>query len=431
MTHKIYSYITAWALAACATSLQAQTTAYICDGYDYETVQIKSRTDIQVSADQSQVTLGDKTFDIADVDSIVFNEPQYPAVDIVWADGTAEVNIDKRITGVQAQVVGGYVTIRSTNTTDEILYRLSGSSTDGGLVLNGNYKLRMDLNGVSLTSKNGCPMDIECGKRIEVKMLKDTENTFVDGAGNTQKGAFYAKGHLEFKGKGTLNVTGNAKHAICAGEYLQFKPSCGTVNILSAVSDGIHCGKGKQNDDNSRFIMDGGTVNVSGAGSDCIDCDDYGSAFINGGTLTLNVTQSDGTGLKADSIVYMTGGHIRLNVSGDISQGIRYCMDGHFTGGTIDGTISGNGAKGIKAKKAKSGSTVMNGADAHFDGTDMSLTISGGTYTVDNTKCYGLHIDKDLYQTAGTITFDITNAEADSYKAKATYLTGGTITPNK
>ena len=427
MSHKIFSYIAALALAAGATEGQAQTTAYVCDGYDYDAIQINSRTDIAFSTDQKQVTIGKETFDMADVDSIIFHEPQYPAIDIVWNGGSANVTVDSRITGVSYTVNGGYVTISSTNTSEELLYRLSGSSEDGGLLLNGSYKLRMDLNGVKLTSKSGCPMDIECGKRIEVKLQKGTVNSFCDGANSQVKGAFYTKGHLELKGKGTLNVTGNAKHALCAGEYLQFKSSCGTINILSAVSDGIHCGKGKKTDaENSRLIIDGGTINISGAGSDCIDCDDYGSAFINGGSLTLNVSQTDGTGLKCDSILYMNGGEIQLNVTGNISQGIRYCYNGYFSGGTIEGTITGNGAKGIKAKAAKN-TTVVNGGDAHFDGTDVTLTIEGGTNVADQSKCYGIHIDKDLYQTAGTITLHVNNTEAGGYKAKNTYLTGGSI----
>ncbi len=424
-----YSFIIAAAMAFGAAQAQAQEYAYVCDGYDYDRVKLDGKTSVSFSSDQSTVTIGDETFDTADVDSIIFHEPQYPAVNIVWNGSSATVTVDPAISGVTYSTSGGYVTITSTNTTDELLYVLSGSSSAGGLTLNGSYKLRMHLNGVSLTSLTGSPMDIECGKRIEVKLMKGTTNTFVDASTSSVKGSFYTKGHLEFKGAGTLNVTGNYKHAICAGEYLQFKSSTGIVNILGAVSDGIHCGAGEQNSEDSQFIMNGGTITISNCGSDCIDADDYGSMFLNGGTLNLNVSQQDGTGLKCDSILYMTDGTVNLNVTGVISQGIRYSYDAYFDGGTITGTVSGNGSKGFKAKKT-TGSTVNNGGDSHFRGTDISLTLTGGTYSGDSSKCIGLRIDKDMYQTDGDISVTVSNSAATGIQVKGTtYLTGGTCSP--
>lgn len=410
----------------------AQVTAYVCEGYDDEAISIESKTDIVFSDDQKTVTIGTKTFDVASVDSIIFHEPQFPSVDIVWDGTTATVTIPSSIKGVTSSVSGGHVTITSTNTTDELLYTLSGTSSNGSLTLNGSYKLTMHLNGVNLTSAKGAAVDIECGKRVEVKLIKGTVNTFADYAGGSQKGAFYCKGHLELKGKGTMNVTGNAKHALCSKEYLQLKSSLGELNILGAKSDGIHCGEGdKTNPENSRFTMNGGKVTISKCGNDCIDADDYGSMFINGGTATLNISQNDGAGLKCDSIIYMTNGTINLNLTGNISQGIRYNYDAYFMGGTITGNISGNGSKGFKAKSTSTSSTVNKGGDTHFQGTNVELTLSGGTYTADNTKCGGIRVDKNYYQTAGDILVTIANSAAIGLEVKGTTTrTGGTYTEN-
>lgn len=419
------------ALLLGATAAQAQVDVYVCEGYDYEHIAVASRTEVDFSSDQTQVTIGDETFDLSDIDSIVFHEPQFPAVEINWTSSGATVSVPASISGVTYTTSGGYVTITSTNTTDELLYVLSGSSAKGGLQINGSYKMRIHLNGVSLTSLKGSPFDIECGKRIEVKLMKGTENSFVDAASSSVKGAFYTKGHLEIKGKGTLNVTGNYKHAICAGEYLQLKASTGTVNVLAAASDGIHCGDGEENSEHSYFIMDGGTLNIASVGSDCIDADDYGSIILNDGNINLSISQTDGCGLKADSCVYMNGGELVLDISGTINQGIRYNYDGYFDGGTITGTISGAGSKGFKAKSTSSSSTVNNGGDIHFRGTDVSLTVSGGTYTADSSKCIGIRIDKDCYQTDGTITVSVTNSAAEGIDIKgSTYRTGGTCTVN-
>ena len=414
--------------ALCAENATAQIKAYVCEGYDDEDVNISSKTDISFSADKSTVTVGKETFNVEDVDSILFHKPKFNSVDIVWNGNSATVTIPSSIKGVTSSVSGGHVTITSTNTSEELLYVLSGNSSNGSLTLNGKYKLRMHLNGVSLTSSKGAALDIECGKRVEVKLMKGTTNYLEDCTQGSQKAAFYTKGHLEIKGKGTLNVKGKTKHAICAKEYLQLKTSTGIINILGAVSDGIHCGEGdKSLPENCRFIMNGGNVTISGCGSDCIDSDDYGSMFINGGTANLNVSQSDGAGLKCDSIIYMTDGNINLNVTGTISQGIRFAYDAFFDGGKVEGTISGNGSKGFKAKKTTAGTTVNNGGDAHFRGTDVTLTLSAGTYTADGTKCGGIRVDKDMYQTDGAIHITKTNSAAVPIEVKGTdNKTGGT-----
>lgn len=410
----------------------AQTKVYVCDGYDVEGISISHPTDVTFSADGKTVTVGDESFDIADIDSITMTEPLFTAVTVKYNGTTATVDIPSALSGlVKASVSGAHVTLTSTASEKnggELLYILEGTSTNGSFTLNGSYKLRLHLNGVSLTSTKGAAIDIECGKRIEVKLMKGTTNTLVDCSGGSQKAAFYVKGHLEIKGKGTLNITGKTKHALCAKEYLQLKSSTGTINILGATNDGIHCGEGDKTDpENSRFIMNGGTLNISGCGKDCIDADDYGSMYINGGTTTLNMTQSDAAGLCCDSVIYMTAGTIKLNISGSNCQGIRNGYDAYFDGGSISGTVSGDGSKGFKAKKTTSTTgTVLNGGNAHFRGTDVTLSLTGGTSS-DQTKCGGIRIDKDLYQTAGTITITKTNSAAVGLEVKGTDThTGGT-----
>lgn len=403
--------------AACLSTL-GQGKFYVCEKYDYESYNVMNSDSVfkefVYSEDQSQVTIGNDTYNVADIDSIVFEEPSFPCVSIVWNGESATVTVDPSITGVSYNVNKGHVTITSSNTTDELLYVLSGTSSNGSLLLNGSYKLTMHLNGVSLTNTSGAALDIECGKRIEMKLLKGTVNSFVDGANGTQKAALYCKGHLEIKGKGTLNVTGNTKHALGVKEYLQLKSSAGAINILGAVSDGIHCGKGSSaaaDWENCRFVMNGGTVSISNCGSDCIDADDYGSMYINGGSIDMTVDQLNGCGLKCDSIMRMTGGAVNMTVSGNLSNGIKHNYHSYFSGGTIDGTVSGNGAMGVYAKKvSKSTGTVLKGGDIHLDGTDVTLQVSGGVYNGDD--CIGIAVDGNYYQTGGTVHVTVANEAA-------------------
>ena len=418
-------------VAALTLNANAQQNIYVCEGFRYEKHTVESTDDIVFSNDGLEVTIGDEeTYELADIDSITFAEPQYPRINIVYNGASATVDIAPSVKGVTYSISGANVTLTSYNYTDEYLYTVSGASTSGSLTINGDYKLTVELAGLDLTNPSGPAIDIECGKRIGVILKKGTVNNLADGKSGDHKGAFYTEGHPEFEGSGTLNVTGNTKHAICAKEYLQFKKSTGTINILKAVSDGIHCGKGKKNDDNSHFIINGGEINVNNAGSDCIDADDYGCMYINGGTLNLNVTASDGTGLKCDSIIRMTDGVINVNVLGPLSEGIRTNYAAYFDGGTINATVASDGSKGIRAKKCtKTTDMVLNGGFLYFNGTDVDMTVSGKTYVSDATACAGIRSDRDFTQTAGDITITMESSDATALVVKGTEnRTGGTLT---
>ncbi len=411
--------------------INAQQKIYVCEGFTYDVYELASTDDIVFSPDGLEVSIGNhKTYELKDIDSITFAEPQFPRIDIKYDGASATVHIGANVKGVTYNINGAVVTLTSTNYTDEYLYSVSGTSTNGSLIINGEYKLTVELAGLNLTNPNGPAIDIECGKRIGVILKDGTVNTLADGANGTHKGAFYTEGHPEFEGGGTLNVTGNTKHAICAKEYLQFKKSTGIVNILGAVSDGIHCGKGKQNDDNSYFQINGGIITVNNAGSDCIDADDYGCMIIKGGILNLNVSATDGTGLKCDSIIYMTGGDIKINVNGPLCEGIRANYAAYFDGGDIQMNVTADGTKGIRAKRcSKTTDTVINGGFLYFRGATVDMNISGKTYSVDGTECVGIRADRNFNLSDGAIILTITSTDATGLVVKgADNRTGGTLT---
>ncbi len=390
-------------LTAALCSLNAQQKIYVCEGFRYHVEEIASTDDLKFFANGTKIGVTEAdAYELSDVDSITFAEPMYPRIDIKYEGSSATVTVDPSVKGVTYNINGANVTITSTNLTNEYLYSVSGQSDNGSLVINGEYKLTVELAGLTLTNPKGPAIDIQCGKRIGVILKKGTVNTLADGKSGTHKGAFSMEGHPEFEGGGTLNVTGNTRHAIRAKEYLQFKRSTGEVNILSAVSDGIHCGKGKQNDDNSRFIINGGVITVNNAGGDCIDSDDYGSMFINGGTLNLNVSAFDAKGLKCDSIIRMTGGHVKINVTGAKSEGIRACWDAILTGGQIDIDLNAGGTEGIKGNKCtKSTDTVLNGGNLTFAGAVVNVNINQKEYS--GSETIGINAEKTFTQTAGTV----------------------------
>ena len=205
---------------------------------------------------------------------------------------------------VTASVNGADVSITSTATAaiNEITYGLTGGTTDGSFTFTGTYKATVELFGVSITNPTGPAIDIQNGKRIEISAKKETVSTLRDGtstATDAWKGALYCKGHIQFKGKGTLNVYGNYAHAIKAGEYIEMK-NC-TINVYSAVKDAINC--------NQYFAMESGVINLSGFGDDGIQVDleandtsteNTGNFTMTGGTININMYGATGESVKAE-----------------------------------------------------------------------------------------------------------------------------------
>ena len=348
--------------------------------------------------------------------------PAQSTIEVKWNGSNATVNIPTGITDVKATIEGANVSITSTTSTTEYTYRLSGTTTDGSLTLYGDHKLTLQLAGLSLTNAHGgAAIDVECGKRIAVVLTKDTRNTLADAAKGSQKAALYFKGHVEFEDHGVLNVTGRLKHAICAKEYMELKASTGTINVLGAASDGIHCGKGKANNEHNYFQMKGGNVNIMNVEGDGIDSDDYGTISIEGGSLSINV--ADGaTGLKADSLLTVRGGTANIAVKGDDSEGLRSRYRTTISGGRIDIAVSGNGSKGIKGKRYTEDATVLDGGDVTISGGEVNIHVLGGNLkdpdTDDVSKCMGLSVDADYRQTGGTVNITALGPNTYTYTVK-------------
>jgi len=354
-------------------------------------------------------------------------------IEIVYDGSEATVNIPSGINDVVSSRNGANVIITSNTTDKEYVYRVKGASADGSLTIKGDYKLTLQLAGVTLTNAHGgAAIDVNCGKRIAVELADGTINTLSDAIGS-HKAALHFEGHVEFKGGGKLNVSGKVKHAIRAKEYIELKSSTGTINILEAVSDGIHCGKGKVNNEHNYFLMKGGIVNITNVGGDGIDSDDYGVVKIEGGVLSVNI-KDDASGLKADSTVTINDGKINISVKGEDSKGIRANYAINITGGKTNIIVEGDGSKGIKSKRYESGSTVLNGGELNIGGGEISVQCNGKNLSTgsDFTKCVAISVDTDLKQTAGDVyitVFDEAIAYTlggETYEGSETH-TGGTF----
>ena len=240
-------------------------------------------------------------------------------VKVEYNGNSAAVTIPAEASGYVSNLNGesSHVKLLQTSTTTknpgEIIYQLSGQSDNGEFYLTGEYKATLQLNGLTLTNPDSTAIHVKDGKRIKVSMTANTVNTLKDGVNDsTSKGCFHCKGHTEFVGKGTLNVSSSFNHAIYSKEYVEVK-NC-TINVTGAKKDGIHC--------QEYCLISSGEVNISGVEDDGIQVE-LKDSVATGQTLNHEDENSGN--------FYMTGGTLNINVLGS------YCIKAYgsitFTGG--------------------------------------------------------------------------------------------------
>lgn len=436
-------------------------------------------------ADITDMSFGEK--DIADPDPTPGVEPSDdPNVITIEWNGAEAPAIHCSAPGVSVTREGGNVFVTNTNTDTEYTYVLRGQSTDGSLTLTADYKSTIQLDGLSLQSGLEEALNIKCGKRIALVVGNGTVNSLADAtADNGQKGALYCKGHLEMEGGGTLNLTGNVKHALSTKEYLQLKKKfTGELNVLAAANDGIHAGqyfqmnngnvtisgvKGDgiqaeittdpEDEQNGQMIIKGGNINITLAGDDVVALKADSLMSIIDGTISITTTGADGKGIKTDTDIIVgnkdTGTGPILSV---VTKGGRLAEDG-TTGGNTGGTggggwwgggrpggggwgpgggesSSGSSSKAIKAEGTYTqygGNLYINTANAEGieskNNSATSMNFNGGTVY--------LYCSDDCINSAGAINFNGAHVMAISFnndaidsnygKAGSLVITDGTV----
>jgi hypothetical protein len=267
-------------------------------------------------------------------------------INIVYSGTSVTVSGD---TNGYVTTNGAHVTVNSGTANDSLLLVLSGSTTDGSLLVYRQRKYGIQLNGLTLNNSNGPAINNQCGKALYLHVADGTTNQLTDGtlyAEQTydQKGALFSEGQMIILGTGTLSVTGNCKHAIACDDYIIIDENV-TLHASSSTGNGI-----KVND----------------------------GLWINNGTLDISVTADAARGIKCDSVVVITGGNTTITTSGDCiydsseqdyssAACIKCDYDFTMSGGTLTMTSSGDGGKGINSS-----------AGVIFSGGTLSAITTGG-----------------------------------------------------
>ena len=135
-------------------------------------------------------------------------------------DGTTAKVTQKTKDSVKVVVKGASVDIESLYRGRQLTLRLTGRSEDGRLVLKTAGKAKVTLDGLTLTSREGAPIELKNKKRVEIVAAKGTENmltvTACNDTTNHKAAVIWAKDKLLFSGKGVLHVvaTGNGCRGI-------------------------------------------------------------------------------------------------------------------------------------------------------------------------------------------------------------------------
>ena len=356
---------------------------------------------------------GGSTLNIRDIDSIVFRQESPHTGDTVYITYNGNsVTVDNPFAddGVQIHTDGAFVDVESWRM--DVPYVVSGSSDNGRLIYYSMTPFHLTLDNLSLS--NPSTVAIAMGVYVPVTLRLKGTSTLADGANGPQVGTMDMPCELTVNGPGTLQITGNAKHAMNIEGPITI--NSGTIRILGSDSDGIH--------GSSNLTWNGGTLEIVSAGSDGLDIS--GNITIQGGDLAINTTAESQRGIKVSGIFTMNDGSLTLNTSGANSKGIKADSLVYINGGTLTIANSGDMSKGIKAD-----------GDINISGGIIDITSSGSTVLqlVNNQNepayCTAIKCDTDINITGGdfTITLPTTNHGGKSISADGNLsISGGDFT---
>ena len=295
---------------------------------------------------------------------------------------------------------GADVTVNAENSSDSLLLVLSGSTTDGSLLVYRQQQYGIKLNSVSIKNNDGPAINNQCGKWLYLDVADGTTNTLTDGTSYTdivvngttidQKGCLFSEGQVYVKGTGKLAITGNCKHGFASDDYIVIDDNV-TLNVYSSAGNGI-----KVND--GLWINNGNIgISVTADAARGIKCDSV--VVISGGSTTISTSgdcvydtevqdYSSAACIKCESQFTMTAGTLKLISSGDGGKGINCAADVVFSGGELIAKTTGSNDNG-KPKAIKS---------------DAGIIVSGGSFSAYVNKSWACDNGSESEEPADHIT---------------------------
>ena len=303
--------------------------------------------------------------------------------------------------------------------TEEGTYLLSGSLSDGSVVIHTdeNVKVRLILNGVSINSSNSAAIYVKSADKVFITLAPDTENVLSNGGtyetvdDNNIDSVIFSKADLTLNGSGSLKVTAKEGHGVVSKDDLVI--TGGTYNI-EAASQGL---SGKD----SIRILDGDFTVT--AGKDALhaeneDDKEKGFVYIAGGTFAL---ASSGDGISASGDMTLLDGTYTITAGGGSENGEDHQEEGPGgsggpgePGGMLPSGERPQGEPGEKLQE-ESGEKLQEESETTDEGeasettstkgikANGSLAVSGGTYTI-YAADDSFHSNSDIAISGGILT---------------------------
>ena len=368
-------------------------------------------------------------------------EPESAAAAQYPADGDAPgantfstlVNIDMSnpkdpaIEGVTITIDGNNVTANH-GSTEGVCYVVTGKTTDGSLVINGNTNFELNLNGADITSASTTAIDIE-GKGNAYLVVNGT-NKVKDGTTADHKAAIYSKGKLLISGDGSLEVYGTYKNGINGKTNIVIDKGV-NLYVNSTANNGIKAG--------DNMYINGGIINVevSADGGKAINGD--ADVVINGGRTTVIATgngtwEADETlayggdskaaaGIGSDATFYMNGGELYAKATGSGGKGVKADLEGYITGGKIRIITEGGLYYSNGSTESHNYTGNTDNLPAAYTSSPKGMKIGYKDDTVTPTETYGV-----LKISGGDIMIRTSGNNAEGMESKGTLdITGGTL----
>lgn len=233
-------------------------------------------------------------------------------------------------------------------------YTLQGELS-GGITVDTENKVNLNLAGVAITSANAPCIYIENADKAYIDLENGTENTITANA--YDGGAIYSKDNLEIKGSGTLSITSDAGQGIKSSDNLTIEG--GDINI-TAKSDGIHVNDTFKMKDGNAAIETAGDgiesesiVNISGGkldikttsqptNTDELSSENVQQDFRNPFDKADAVFENSSKGINADWMMVVSGGEINVNST---DHAVHCASDIEITGGQF--TLNSEYGKGV------------------------------------------------------------------------------------
>ena len=335
--------------------------------------------------------------------------------------------VDPAVDGVSVTIDGHNVTVNH-GSTEGVCYVVTGTTTDGSLIVKGDASFELNLSNANITSATTTALDLE--SKGNAYLVVSGTNKLTDGTTEDHKGTLYSKGKLLISGDGSLDVYGTYKNGIHGKSNIVIDKGV-NLYVKSTENNGIKAG-----DD---MFINGGIINVevSADGGKAINGD--ADITINGGrttviatgngtwevdeTLTYGGDTKAAAGIGSDGIFYMNGGELYAKATGSGGKGVKADLEGYITGGKIRIITEGG-------LYYSNGSTESHNYTGNTDNLPAAYTSSPkgmkiGTKEEDGTTTttYGV-----LQISGGDIMIRTSGNNAEGIESKGTFdVNGGTV----